>query len=170
MICMSLVVPTGAYSSDAATQAACEAPATRGERSAPAPSRSANAKIILTVDDDAAVRAAVVVQLRDLGYEVLEAESGPSALDLLERSPRIDLLFTDLVMPGGLNGKQLATLALLRRPDLKVLFTSGYAASPGNSEIRLDAGDALLSKPYRKADLSKAIQDALEPTRRPVRT
>jgi DNA-binding NarL/FixJ family response regulator len=74
---------------------------------------------------------------------------------------RIDLVFTEMIMPGGLNGKELATKARSRRPDLKVLFTSGFPGQSSGLETRFDDGDVLLSKPYRKHDLAKAVAEVL---------
>ena len=81
---------------------------------------------ILVVEDDAEVRAFVVGTLRDLGYSVVEAKDGPSALDLLEESTSIDLMVTDVIMPGGMTGRQLSDEATRRRPRIKTLFISGY--------------------------------------------
>jgi CheY-like chemotaxis protein len=92
---------------------------------------------------------------------VREADSAHSALQILDGMDRIDLLFTDMIMPGGLNGKELATKARSRRPDLKVLFTSGFPGPSTGPETRFDDGDVLLSKPYRKHDLAKAVEEVL---------
>jgi PAS domain S-box-containing protein len=118
--------------------------------------------VILVVDDDAGVRATVVSQLSNLGYQVLEAESPVAALEMLDKTARIDLMFTDMVMPGGINGKRLAALARDKRPGLRVLFTSGFPGAFLNNDIELSAGDALLSKPYRRADLERAVRQALD--------
>ena len=117
--------------------------------------------VILAVDDNPDVRATVVVQLRGLGYRVREADSAHSALEILESTDRIDLLFTDIIMPGGLNGKELATKARIKRPDLRVLFTSGFPGTSTGPGTRFDEGDVLLSKPYRKRDLAKAVEEVL---------
>jgi PAS domain S-box-containing protein len=122
---------------------------------------AANNAVILAVDDDAAVRATVVKQLRSLGYTVLEAESPAAALELLDTAGRVDLMFTDMVMPGGINGKKLAELARAKRPGLRVLLTSGFPGAFLSENVELDAGDALLSKPYRRADLARALEQAL---------
>jgi CheY-like chemotaxis protein len=116
---------------------------------------------ILVVDDNPNVRKAVVRQLHDLGYRTIEAESGPAALTLVHDGARFDLLLTDVVMPGGITGYDLADELRQTQPDLKVLFTSGYtelAASTNHS--RSDA--PLLSKPYRKQDLGRAVRAALD--------
>jgi CheY-like chemotaxis protein len=84
------------------------------------------------------------------------------ALDLLDKAGQIDLMFTDMVMPGGINGKKLAELARAKRPGLRVLFTSGFTGAFLDKDVELDAGDMLLSKPYRRSDLARALQQALE--------
>ena len=102
----------------------------------------ANAETILVVEDEDSVRAFTVEMLRELGYKVAEAASGPAALRVLECLPEIQLLFTDVGLPEGLNGRQLADKALILRPDLKVLFTSGYTRDAIVHAGRLDAGVA----------------------------
>jgi CheY-like chemotaxis protein len=82
---------------------------------------------ILVVEDDARVRRVTTARLRSLGYEVIEAGNGAAAFPLLAAHPKIAMIFTDVVMPGGMNGDELAEAALAAKPDLKVLFTSGYA-------------------------------------------
>ncbi len=119
-------------------------------------------EIVLVVEDDNNVRKLVVRQLTDLGYQVLEAANGKAALDIIDSGAAIDLLFTDVVMPGGMNGRQLAEAARERRPGLKALFTSGYTADTVLRHGTLDAGTKLLSKPYRKRDLAVKIREALD--------
>ncbi len=118
-------------------------------------------EIILVVEDDEDVRANTTTMLRDLGYGVLEASDGPSALRLIEGRSDIDLLFTDIGLPGGLNGRQLADEARLQRPLLRVLFTSGYARSAIVHQGRLDPGVELLSKPFTLAQLATKIRQIL---------
>ncbi|HWF96328.1 MAG TPA: PAS-domain containing protein [Xanthobacteraceae bacterium] len=117
--------------------------------------------VILAVDDNPDVRATVVVQLKGLGYRVREADSAHSALEILDSMDRIDLLFTDVVMPGGLSGKELATKACAKRSGLKVLFTSGFPGTATGPGTKFDEGDVLLSKPYRKRDLAEAVEAIL---------
>jgi CheY-like chemotaxis protein len=88
----------------------------------------------------------------------LQAHNGVEAMELLERNGRIDLLFTDVVMPGGMSGRQLADAARQRRPGLKVLFTSGYDEEAIVHHGRLDQGIQLLPKPYRRRELAKRIR------------
>ncbi len=117
---------------------------------------------ILVVEDNGEVRDYVAAQLRSLGYHVLEAANGPAALALLERAPEVELLFTDVVMPGGMNGRELADEACLRRPDLKVLFTTGYTESAIVHQGRLDPGVELLGKPYSRHDLARKVRAVLD--------
>ena len=116
---------------------------------------------ILIVEDDALVRQSVVTHVESLGYRTLVAAGADEALIIIDGNEKIDLLFTDVVMPGLINGRQLAVEAVNRRPSLKVLYTSGYARNALIQEGRLDAGVLLIAKPYRKADLAKIIRTAL---------
>jgi signal transduction histidine kinase/CheY-like chemotaxis protein len=118
-------------------------------------------KSILVVEDDALVREYVVTQINSLGYNTLAASNAAGALAIINGPDRIDLLFTDVIIPGGLNGRQLATEALTRRPGLKVLYTSGYTENAIVHHGRLDAGVLLLPKPYLSSDLARMIQTAL---------
>ncbi len=120
---------------------------------------------ILIVEDDDLVRITVQGQLRALGYRVLTASNGPRALDNFRTDAKIDLLLTDMVMPGGLNGKQLADAARLISPRVKVLFTSGYTADAIVHQGRLDRGVHLLSKPYRHVELARMTRVALSEDR-----
>jgi PAS domain S-box-containing protein len=117
---------------------------------------------ILVVEDDPLVRCFVVVQLRDLGYRVLEAADGPAAQKLLDDGASIDLLFTDVVMPGGMTGRQLADDAKRRRPNLKMLYSSGYTEDSIVHHGRLDPGVHFLAKPFRRQDLAVKIREALD--------
>jgi PAS domain S-box-containing protein len=117
--------------------------------------------IILLVEDDVLVQQFAAQQLRSRGYAVTVAGSGPEALDRLEYMDHIDLLFTDVVMPGGLTGRQLSEQVRALRPDLPVLFTSGYTEDVIVHSGRLDQGVSLLPKPYSSRQLGEAIQVAL---------
>jgi PAS domain S-box-containing protein len=116
---------------------------------------------ILIVEDDALVRQYVVTQIRSLGYTALEAANAAEALEIIDADPGIDLLFTDVIMPGAMNGRQLADEAARRRPDLKTLFTSGYTENAIVHHGRLDSGVLLLAKPYRKSELARMLRTAL---------
>jgi CheY-like chemotaxis protein len=116
---------------------------------------------ILIVEDDALVREYVVTQISRLGYDTLAASNAAEALAIIDGPERIDLLFTDVIMPGGMNGRQLAIEAEMRRPGLKVLFTSGYTENAIMHHGRLDAGVLLLPKPYISSDLARMIRTAL---------
>jgi PAS domain S-box-containing protein len=136
-----------------------------GDAAAPDPPAGAGAvprgsETILVVEDDAEVRATVVRGLEALGYRVLAARDGPEALRLLSRSERVDLLFSDVVMPEGMRGDELARRARALRRGLRVLLTSGYAKPEGAG--RLDETLRLLAKPYRQEELARAIRSALD--------
>jgi CheY-like chemotaxis protein len=118
---------------------------------------------ILVVEDDELVRANVESQLEALGYSVSTAADAQGALALLESGAPVDLLFTDVIMPGGMNGRQLAEAAQRRRPDLKVLFTSGYSRDLLMRDGKLDPSVQLLSKPYRRQDMARKVRAALHP-------
>jgi CheY-like chemotaxis protein len=120
------------------------------------------AETILVVEDDDDVRAYSVDILRELGYRVVEAHDGPSALRLLERQPKVDLLFSDVVLPGGWTGAQTAARARAQRPGLKVLFTTGYARNAIVHHGRLDAGVQLITKPFTYAELAAKVRDVLD--------
>jgi PAS domain S-box-containing protein len=118
---------------------------------------------VLVVEDDHGVRDFAVSVLRELGYRVLEAASGDTAMQLISASPDIDLLFTDVVMPGALNGADLARAALKRRPQLRVLFTSGYTTRLVEKDWPTTVVD-LLRKPYRSIDLAQRVREVLDRT------
>jgi signal transduction histidine kinase/ActR/RegA family two-component response regulator len=118
---------------------------------------------ILVVEDRASLRHTVAAQLADLGYRVEEASDGDAALALLEQDePRIDLLFTDIIMPGHLDGHALARLAVERHPGIKVLLTTGFDGGPLASQGGEPPEYSLLAKPYRKDDLAWAVRAALD--------
>lgn len=119
-----------------------------------------SARILLAEDDELVLRYAKG-QLAALGYDVLEARDGPAALDILRNRDDIDLLFTDVVMSGGMSGPELADAATAVRPALKVLYTSGYSDDAVVRHGRLRPGAHLLQKPYRSSELASAIREAL---------
>ncbi|MEI9803349.1 MAG: response regulator [Pseudolabrys sp.] len=102
--------------------------------------------------------------LRELGYRVLEAPDGPAALRILEQRTKVDLLFSDVVLPGGWTGAQTATRAKALRPDIKVLFTTGYARNAIVHHGRLDPGVQLITKPFTYAELAAKVRDVLDMT------
>lgn len=116
---------------------------------------------ILVVEDNPNVRKTVIRQLTDLGYQSIEADSGSAALELVGQGAEFDLLLTDVVMPGGITGYQLADAIRELRPDVKVLFTSGYTELARSTD-QPTRRDALLSKPYRKQDLGRAVRTAID--------
>jgi PAS domain S-box-containing protein len=130
------------------------------EAEASADMRGGN-ETILIVEDDALVRKYVVTQIASLGYGTLQAANAAEALKVVESGVPIDLLFTDVIMPGGMNGRQLVEATAKLRPTLRVLFTSGYTEDAIVHHGRLDAGVLLLAKPYRKPQLAKMIRVAL---------
>ncbi|WP_157961831.1 response regulator [Acuticoccus kandeliae] len=116
---------------------------------------------ILLVEDDDAVRHYTRHALTSQGYAVIDAVSGPHALDVLESAERIDLLLTDLILPGGVNGKQLADAVRAGRPNIPVLFTSGFADERIGDDLDLDPFSLLLPKPYRREELTTKVREAL---------
>ncbi len=139
--------------------------AAKGEESRESPEPAASrAETVLVVEDSAEVRAYSVEVLRELGYRVLEAADGPAALDLLGRpgAARVDLLFTDVILPGGMTGTALAERARALRPGLKVLFTTGYAQSAATRSGRVDPGVELITKPFAYADLAARTRAVLD--------
>jgi PAS domain S-box-containing protein len=117
---------------------------------------------ILVVEDDRLVRGYVLAQLHSLGYATLEAANGAEALAIVEAGDPFELLFTDIIMPGSMNGRQLASEIQRRRPNQRVLFTSGYTENAIVHHGRLDSGILLLAKPYRKSELARMVRRALE--------
>jgi signal transduction histidine kinase/ActR/RegA family two-component response regulator len=126
-----------------------------------APGVERGCETILIVEDDQMVRPLVVRQIQSLGYVALTAATVEEALIVIDGGQEINLLFTDLMMPGGMNGRLLADEALRRKPSLKILFTSGYSDDEVSHDGRLDDGVLLLAKPYRKSDLARMIRSVL---------
>jgi len=122
------------------------------------PPRAEHGETVLVVDDEPTIRMLVIEVLQELGYVAIEAEDGKSALKILESPRRIDLLITDVGLPGGLNGRQLADLAAGTRPGLKVLFITGYAenAAVGNGHLR--PGMHVMTKPFAMETLATRIK------------
>jgi CheY-like chemotaxis protein len=117
---------------------------------------------ILVVEDEAAVRESATALLRKLGYAVLEAGNGQEAIAIADGGAAIDLLFTDMIMPGGMTGKALALQLGRRHPGMRILYCSGYTDSAIAHQGRLDEGAALLQKPYRRRDLARKVRKVLD--------
>lgn len=129
----------------------------------PTPTPLRGSETILLCEDDDNVRAYSLEVLRDLGYHVIDAADGPAALAALEAADRpVDLLFTDVVLPGGMTGADLAAAARTRWPDLRILFTTGYARDAIVHGGRLDAGIDLLTKPFGYRDLAAKVREVLD--------
>jgi DNA-binding NtrC family response regulator len=116
---------------------------------------------ILLVEDDERVRALGVETLRDLGYTVVHAGNGESALAMLDRHPEVSLLFTDVVMPGG-SGRKLAEAALARHPGLKVLYTTGFTRNAVVHNGVLDHGVDFIAKPFTVEQLARKVREILD--------
>jgi PAS domain S-box-containing protein len=119
-------------------------------------------ELVLVVEDDPDVRDYTVEMVGDLGYSVLSAPDGASALRLLDSNREVSLLFTDVGLPGGMNGRQLADQARRRRPRLKVLYTTGYARNAIVHQGRLDPGVEVIFKPFTYSDLATRIRRVLD--------
>jgi PAS domain S-box-containing protein len=116
---------------------------------------------ILVAEDDPFVRSSVILRIESLGYTVVAAINGNDALLKLRANPEIDMLFTDIVMPGGMSGWELADLARQVRPGLPVVYSSGYALEMLAQQGRAPAQSIILVKPYRKAELAERLREAL---------
>jgi CheY-like chemotaxis protein len=116
---------------------------------------------VLIAEDDPFVRSSVILRVQALGYRVVAAVNGKDALAQLNANPQIDLLFTDIVMPGGMSGWELAEQARQIRPGLPVVFSSGYALETLIEQGRAPAHSIILTKPYRKAELANRLREAL---------
>jgi PAS domain S-box-containing protein len=137
-------------------------PPAQGEPAPAAGGRPGGTETVLVCEDDEGVRAFSVETLRELGYHVLEAADAASALDQLEGCSAVDLLFTDVVLPGGMMGSDLAAAARDRCPALRILFTTGYARDAIVHHGRLDEGVELLPKPFASDDLARRVRAMLD--------
>jgi len=124
-------------------------------------SQRGDGEAVLVVDDEPSVRILVHEVLAELGYTVLEAENGASGLKILQSRRRVDLLITDVGLPGGMNGRQLADAALVTRPDLKILFITGYAENAVIGEGHLKPGMHVLTKPFPMETLGRRISEII---------
>ena len=137
----------------------------RGRETPPSsePVESGFGETVLVVDDDATVRMLIAEVLTENHYRLLEAGDGPSALKVLEaRQQRIDLMVTDVGLPGGMNGRQLADAARQLRPELKILFITGYAENAVVGNGHLEPGMAVLAKPFAMSSFANKVREILE--------
>jgi len=130
--------------------------------SAPMP-RAEAGETVLVVDDEPTVRMLIGDTLTELGYRTIEAADAASGLQVLESDAKIDLLITDIGLPGGMNGKQMADAARARRPALKVLFITGYAENATIANGHLEPGMHVMSKPFPIDNLAARIRAIIEP-------
>ncbi|TMJ98543.1 MAG: response regulator [Alphaproteobacteria bacterium] len=121
---------------------------------------AARTELILTVDDSPTVLATAVLQLEALGYQTLTARNAETALEMLDRDTKVDVLFTDIVMPT-MNGRELAKLARMKRPGLKVVYVSGFPGIESTAGIDIDLDAPLITKPYRKSELERVLNATL---------
>jgi CheY-like chemotaxis protein len=124
---------------------------------APVKSVASSGEAILVVEDDESIRLFIVRQLQQLSYRVTAAADAASALDIIEQEGPLDLLLTDVMLPGEMTGKQLADKAIERRPALKVIYMSGYTENAIVHHGRLDPGVTLLAKPFRASELIRTV-------------
>jgi PAS domain S-box-containing protein len=133
------------------------------------PARGLRSEVILLVEDDEDVRSYSSETLRELGYHVIEAANARTAIQMLEAQSEVAVLFTDIGLPGGMNGRQLAEEARKGRPNLKVLFTTAYARNAIVHDGRLDPGVELLPKPFTQAALGEKLRDIIDARSTPAR-
>jgi CheY-like chemotaxis protein len=117
---------------------------------------------ILVVEDDPLVHDFVLAQLHSLGYATIAVTTGAAALAVVRSGRAFDLLFTDIIMPGGMTGKELADQVLRLRPETRVLYTSGYTDNVMVAHGRIDHDALLLAKPYRRSELAQMVRAALD--------
>jgi nitrogen-specific signal transduction histidine kinase/CheY-like chemotaxis protein len=122
------------------------------------PSAAGQGETVLVIDDEPAVRMLIIEVLEDLGYTALQAADGASGLQVLQSNQQIDLLVTDVGLPGGINGRQVADAGRSLRPDLKVLFITGYVHDATLWEEQLEPGMHLLTKPFSMSELTQRIK------------
>lgn len=123
---------------------------------------SGEGEVVLVIDDEPLIRMLIVEVLAESGYAAIEAPDGPAGLKVLESNARVDLLITDVGLPGGMNGRQVADAARVKRPDLKVLFITGYAENAVIGNGRLEKGMFVITKPFQMETLGARIQDIIK--------
>ena len=123
---------------------------------------TAKTRTVLVVEDDDDARTTLAAMVTELGYRVVEAENGVSALPILEQERPIDILLSDVIMPGGMSGLDLAKAARKRRPDIRVLFVSGYDRTVIAPATKYDDSLKLLNKPFSLTDLARELSALLE--------
>ena len=128
----------------------------------PHPTDQAQGETVLVIDDESTIRMVMVEVLEEAGYRTLQCADGPSALKILQSNTRIDLMVTDVGLPGGMNGRQIADAARTSRPDLKVLFITGYAENAAVGNGLLDRGMEVLSKPFTMVAFGTKVRDMIE--------
>jgi CheY-like chemotaxis protein len=119
-------------------------------------------EVVLVIDDDPTIRMLVAEVLAESGYAVIEAPDGPAGMKVLDSNARIDLLITDVGLPGGMNGRQVADAARVHRPDLKILFITGYAENAVIGQSRLDKGMHVITKPFAMEIMAHRIREIIE--------
>jgi CheY-like chemotaxis protein len=127
-----------------------------------APPDPRSRRVILVVEDDERVRQLTVRRLKMIGHNVIEARDGVEAVNLLQSGAHIDLVFTDMIMPGGLSGRDVAHRARDLKPGIKVLLTTGYAEDLGHADDLESESLKVLRKPYRQAELAMALREVLD--------
>ena len=132
----------------------------------PASQARGHGEVVLVVDDEPTIRMLVCEVLAEAGYTAIEAGDGPTALKVLQSQARIDLLITDVGLPGGLNGRQVADAARVARPALRVIFITGYAENAVLGSGYLDRGMSVITKPFEMDVLSRKIRESIEETQR----
>jgi CheY-like chemotaxis protein len=127
----------------------------------PPVAESRRGETVLVIDDETTVRMLMIDVLSEAGYTVLEAQDGPSGLRILQSNRKVDLLVTDVGLPKGMNGRQVADAARQTKPDLKVLFVTGFAENAAIGNGQLPPGMAVLTKPFQIADLANKVGEII---------
>jgi CheY-like chemotaxis protein len=117
---------------------------------------------VLVIDDEEPIRMLISDVLREAGYRIVEAADGPAGLKILQSEARVDLLITDVGLPGGFNGRQVADAARLGRPNLKVLFITGYAENAVIGNGHLEPGMQVITKPFAMTALALRVREIIE--------